>query len=203
MSIDLEKTFVTADDHWGHKNIIHLSKRPFSDINEMNEALIQNWNSIVPSDGTVYHLGDMFYKMPLDKAYSILERLNGQIHLIEGNHDQVTVQLRHPKIQFLGGLHMIWIGKTKLVMCHYAMRVWQSSHKGSWHIYGHSHGGLPENGTLSFDVGVDCWDYTPISLSTVVNKMVRIEQNAKKHGRSAYAIHHEKPKFVPLPDEAE
>jgi calcineurin-like phosphoesterase family protein len=51
-----------------------------------------------------------------------------------------------------------------IVMCHYAMRVWNRSHRGAWMLYGHSHGSLPDDpGALSIDVGVDCHDYTPIS----------------------------------------
>lgn len=57
-----------------------------------------------------------------------------------------------------------------IVLCHYAMRTWDRSHYNSWHLYGHSHGELPSIG-MSMDVGVDVWDYKPISLPQVAEKM--------------------------------
>ena len=63
-------------------------------------------------------------------------------------------------------------GKRKIVLLHYAMRVWNRSHHGSWHLYGHSHGSLPDDpNSLSFDVGVDCWGYAPISYQEVKSVM--------------------------------
>ena len=58
------------------------------------------------------------------------------------------------------------------MLSHYAHRVWEGSHKSTWMLYGHSHGSLPEiESSLSFDVGVDCWNYFPISFEQVLEKM--------------------------------
>lgn len=56
----------------------------------------------------------------------------------------------------------------RIILCHYAFRVWNSSHHGSWHLYGHSHGSLPDDlGALSWDVGSDNNNFTPISFEQV------------------------------------
>ena len=65
-------------------------------------------------------------------------------------------------------------GKRLIVLSHYAMRVWNSSHHGSWHLYGHTHGELEDlPNSLSFDVGVDCHDFYPISYDEVKTIMSR------------------------------
>ena len=81
-----EKTFFTSDTHFGHANIIRLCNRPFKDVEEMNEKLIENWNKVVPEDGTVFHLGDFAFGGSA-LWNSVIPRLNGQIYLIIGNHE--------------------------------------------------------------------------------------------------------------------
>jgi calcineurin-like phosphoesterase family protein len=55
---DTIKTFVIADTHFGHENIIKYESRPFKNTEEMNQALIKNWNSVVGEKDIVYFLGD-------------------------------------------------------------------------------------------------------------------------------------------------
>ena len=171
----------TADTHFGHTNVIQYCKRPFLSVTDMDEALVENWNRAVNADDTVYHLGD-FTLAGKNAASVYFQRLNGKICVVPGGHDnkwlgkdEYFTKSGHPVI-ILPPLYTL---KTSLpevehpqliVLCHYAMRVWDRSHYGSWHLYGHSHGNLPpvEN---SLDVGVDCWDYRPISLTTVYHKI--------------------------------
>lgn len=80
-----------SDTHFHHKNVIRYSSRPFSSVEEMNEALINNWNKVVNPGDTVYHLGD-FALCSLTQLEKILARLNGEIHIITGNHDKVILQ---------------------------------------------------------------------------------------------------------------
>ena len=58
-NIDKDKIFFTSDTHFFHNNIIKYTNRPFKNVNEMNEELIKRWNSVVPKDGIVFHLGDV------------------------------------------------------------------------------------------------------------------------------------------------
>ncbi|KZR57888.1 metallophosphoesterase [Pseudobacillus badius] len=82
----MPKTFVTADTHFNHSNIIVYENRPFADKDEMNETLIRLWNETVAPEDTVYHLGDVIFggNKVLE---SILPRLNGYKILRKGNHD--------------------------------------------------------------------------------------------------------------------
>jgi len=157
--------FFTSDLHFGHKNVIKYSNRPFSSVEEMNEELIRRFNSKVKNGDIVYDLGDFAFKNP--KKY--LERLNGNIIRIKGSHDSDMKEprmlvIRPPELLDEFGNH------RSITLCHYAMRTWETSHYGSFHLFGHSHGTLPPYG-LSFDVGVDCWNYYPLSLEEVIKKM--------------------------------
>lgn len=79
--------WVTADHHFGHRNILAYDSRPFHNVSEMDEVLISRWNQVVKTDDTVWHLGD-FALASFDYARSVLGRLHGRKHLILGNHDR-------------------------------------------------------------------------------------------------------------------
>jgi len=81
------KTFFLSDTHFGHKNIIRYEHRPFASLEQMDEYLIQRWNSVVSSDDVVIHGGD-FALCKKDIATSICHRLNGYKILVHGNHDR-------------------------------------------------------------------------------------------------------------------
>jgi len=89
-----QNIFFTADHHFGHANIIKFSERPFESLEHMNEELIKRWNEKIGKDDTVYHLGDFSLGKP-DFTKEILDRLNGNIHLIKGNHEGAA--LTYPK----------------------------------------------------------------------------------------------------------
>jgi calcineurin-like phosphoesterase family protein len=162
----------TADTHFGHGNIIKHCNRPYADAGEMDEALIRNWNRVVAAGQTVFHLGDFSFKTSDRRVTSIIERLNGHIVLIRGNHDHEQV-LKH-----FGEVHdlaEVLVPGHRIVLCHYAMRVWPRSHRDSWHLYGHSHGRLaPVIDSMALDVGVDAWDYTPVRFDQIAREMQRL-----------------------------
>ena len=83
------KKYIISDTHFNHKNIIDYCNRPFKDIDEMNNTIIDNWNKSVKKDDIVYHLGDFFLGSKFDLK-DIVDRLNGTIYLIRGNHDRLT-----------------------------------------------------------------------------------------------------------------
>lgn len=141
--------FFTSDLHFGHTNIIKYCDRPFADVHEMNKAMTERWNEVVRPQDTIYVLGDFAMKNDSEKYFN---KLNGDKILIRGNHDgKKTLSLKWSSIH---DLLDIKIENQHIVLCHYAMRVWNKSHNGSWMLYGHSHNKLPgiEN---SMDVGVD------------------------------------------------
>ena len=85
------KTYIISDTHFNHNNIIKYCNRPFKDINEMNKVIINNWNTVVDKNDIVYHLGDFFLGSKFDLK-DIVSKLNGNIYLIRGNHDRLTVK---------------------------------------------------------------------------------------------------------------
>lgn len=80
--------FFISDTHHAHTNILRYCDRPFANVDEMNQALIDNWNRVVCSSGTVYHIGDFAFGK-LDYVKEVRAQLNGTIHLILGNHDRL------------------------------------------------------------------------------------------------------------------
>jgi calcineurin-like phosphoesterase family protein len=153
----------TSDHHFGHARIIELGRRPFSSVDEMDEEMIRRWNAVVAPDDLVYHLGDFAFA----GHTPYLDRLKGTKHLILGNHDhsnQIGKAEGWSAVDSL--LHVILPDGTPLVLCHYALRVWNRSHHGAIHLYGHSHGNLPGD-SQSCDVGVDCWAFAPVSIDQI------------------------------------
>ena len=150
----------------------------------MNEALIERHNSVVTNKDIVYFIGDFAFTSNEDDIVNIIQRLNGEKHFIAGNHDKTMFKERIMK-QFnsftKAPYKEIYVqdsdargGKQSITLCHYAMRVWNKSHHGAFHLYGHSHGSLPDDpNSRSFDVGVDCWDFTPISYEQVKKVMAK------------------------------
>ena len=165
----------TADEHYGHQNILKFCKRPFADIIEIREKLIARHNERVAKGDLTHHAGDMFWRtLSVDEAIDILSRLNGQHILVYGNHDELVEGNERLRSKFVKVVERMYLNKTefapKIVIDHYAGRVWRNSHHGSIQLYGHSHAALPEADTLSWDIGVDGHDYYPWSELEIVEK---------------------------------
>lgn len=158
--------YFTADPHFGHQNIIKYCNRPWKYWDEMDEALIENFNSVVTDKDVVYLLGDIAFHKPVQ---DYMGRLRGkEHHLIMGNHDKMVhcMNMFHSISQVkalnIKGIPNIWLS-------HYAHRTWPASHYGSIHLFGHSHGMLHiEPGAKCIDVGVDAWNYKPVSLDEII-----------------------------------
>jgi calcineurin-like phosphoesterase family protein len=171
-----EGTFFTSDTHWYHKNIIKYSNRPYANVEEMNEALVTNWNNRVKKTDVIFHLGDFGFAH-VTQLQAVAQRLNGHKFLILGNHDHAKDFYN----VFSGVDHYLEIkvndpdarqGIQAIVLFHYSMRVWNKSHYGAWQLYGHSHGTLFDDPQLlSMDVGVDPCGYVPINYNEVKAKM--------------------------------
>lgn len=188
------KIFFTADPHFLHANksdsgIIDYSNRPFTNIEDMNDEIIRNWNDVVPSDGTVYLLGDVALGHPTE-AKEILNRLNGKIYLIKGNHEKTVLKNKELRDRF-ESIHdylelkvpdseaMYTATKSDhavqlIVLFHYPIQSWKNLKFASWHLHGHCHGKLPTpDHMLRLDVGVDnpfC-DYFPVSYEKIKEHM--------------------------------
>lgn len=171
--------FFTSDTHFNHANIAgpkcstwSSGYRNFDSVQEMNETLIKNWNDKVKKDDVVYHLGDVGFATA-ELLRPILLRLNGHKYLCIGNHEKAALGNRDQFLQ-ITDVRFAKVGNQLIWLSHYAHRVWDRSHHGVWHLYGHSHGSLPDDpNSMSFDVGVDCHNYSPLSFDEVAAIMTK------------------------------
>ena len=179
-----------GDPHFLHANVIKHCDRPFGDVEQMNEALISNWNASIDDKDDVIILGDLFYRGPRTRMHDILSELNGAKRLIVGNHDYKWMHSQFEK--YFEGVHQQLITEVydfednkyvPIYLSHYSHRVWPKKHYGCWHLFGHSHGGLDDypHG-LSFDVGVDSWNYKPVHYPTIKQRMHEIQDNINEAG---------------------
>lgn len=181
----MKKIWFSSDWHLSHHGVIKYDNRPFKDIYEMDETIIENYNNLVGDKDDFYFLGDFsFADQKTTDQY--LSRLKGNLFFIKGNHDHTkgTVKLYQKHGVYLGELNKITINKQDVILCHYAMKVWNRSHHGSFHLYGHSHHSLPDDpNSLSFDVGCNGWDYKPLEFEQVQGIMSKKEWKPIDHHR--------------------
>lgn len=150
--------FFTADLHFGHEGILSYTDRPWGTTEEMDEALIEQWNGTVTPQDRVFVLGDFSFRKgePTDK---ILSRLKGQKFLIQGNHDHSNVLAATTRWAWVRARHTHRIDGQAIVLDHFPMLSWLGQSHGYYHLHGHSHGSLrlPESlaSARIFDVGID------------------------------------------------
>lgn len=165
--------FFGSDFHFYHLNIIKLAGRPFDSVEEMNEALISGWNSVVRPNDTIYCLGDFAFRAPdKESVTAIFNRLNGKKHLIFGNHEHDAMHLPWDTAQQY--LELKDNGE-RIVLFHYPIQDWNGKWHGSIHLHGHIHS-TPIDSKYELipnrlDVGVDNIGVVPISLEEVVERL--------------------------------
>jgi len=190
--------YITADPHYGHKNIIRpdYCNRPWDTIQEHDDGLIQNWNARVTNRDTVFLVGDFSWRRTTE-TLEILERLNGNIALIRGNHDKTLAKRARDRFSWVKDYYKFNIKSyipeedQSIILFHYGMRVWDGSHRGAWHLYGHSHGSLPPHG-LSFDIGVDNNNYEPLSYWAIKAKMKLVQEKHEEEGKDYMKLDYHK-----------
>ena len=150
--------YFTADTHFGHKRTLELSRRPFNNTFLSDSAIIHRWTSVVRPTDTVYHLGDF-------GDVEVAPLLTGNVKFLPGNYDDETI------VEALQG-HFEVISPNTLFK--YNTNVLQLVHEpdeaipmGHFILFGHIHKlqMVKRNG---LNVGVDCHNFTPISLETVL-----------------------------------
>lgn len=139
----IPRTWFLSDLHFSHKSILRYSKRTrggCKTVEEMNEWLIDKWNSTISEGDTVYFLGDFSFGNIREIRDEILPRLNGNIIFIRGNHDRnKTVNMLRNQGYEVHDLLTIKIGEQQIVLCHYPMEEWMNKKHGAWHLHGHIH----------------------------------------------------------------
>jgi len=174
----MSTTWFSADFHLGHQNIIRYCGRPFQTTGEMDAVILDRLNSSVKQNDVLYFLGD-FCLGSADRVRHYRDRIRCRnIHVIEGNHDRVARRLTGVFLSW-EKLAEIHVGQQRIVLCHYAMRVWHHRGRGVWHLYGHSHGKLPDDpASLSMDVGVDTHNFYPWQIGEIESIMTRKQATA-------------------------
>lgn len=180
--------FYTSDEHYNHKNIILYAGRKYKDVEEMNQALIDNHNSIVSANDTTYHLGD--FSMSATVVKDILSQLNGTHILIPGNHDKC-----HPchkkfnkiKSEYIGygfkdviveqTIDIKGLGLVKFNHLPYIDPGWDDVRYSQFKpkptgekylFHGHVHNSWQTKGNM-INLGVDVWDYKPVELEYLID----------------------------------
>ena len=155
------KTWITSDLHFGHTNILRFcptTRGRFHNVDNMNSVMIREWNQSVQAGDTVYILGDVAFTNA-SAAAAILNSLNGDKILVQGNHDSKlikNVEFRNCFKEIHDYLRLVYKKQYLIIMFHFPIYEWDQMHRGSIHFHGHLHGnpnGMP--GTRALDVGFD------------------------------------------------
>lgn len=163
--------YFTSDLHLGHTSVLGFQNRPFENIDDMNRALIHNFNSVVKPSDTLYILGDISHRIPESKANELIKRFKGRKILIKGNHDG-----DYDPSLFEGIYDYLELNyeHMKYVLMHYPLMEWnRSRYNSSIHLHGHIHSDGKyneenrETGILRYDVGVDSNNYYPVSIDYI------------------------------------
>ncbi len=173
--------FFTSDTHFYHANIIKFCNRPYANVEEMNEALIKNWNERVKPGDRVWHTGDfMFWKGKeverTARLRELVDRLNGEIVLVTGNHDDWMSTFTKTDC-FYAHKERVWefndrFGEYAPTLSHFPHLTWNKSHYGTFNLHGHCHGNLPfDPAVRRMDIGVDCNEYKPFAWEEIVAKL--------------------------------
>lgn len=176
-NLTAEHTYFTSDTHFNHGEIISFCKRPFADVEEMNETLITNWNRVIGKRDVVFHLGDFSFGGAAEWK-NVLDRLNGKIFLILGNHDMkhLSKEFNYRFVEVVMQKY-IKIHKQAIYLNHYPFLCYGGAYKNVWQLFGHVH--TSENNTgwdagrlsmlfpLQYDVGVDNNNFAPVSFEQV------------------------------------
>ncbi len=177
----MSNIFFTSDQHYYHKNILKFQPHtrgvateiaqvnqmedddPAKDrimtdlVQEMNEKLIKNHNSVVGSNDTVYYIGDFSFG-GAKETREIIRRLNGNKIMILGNHDKV-IESNQDIQKMFSSVHSEYTlkidKKTSVFMHHFPFHIWNKAHHGMFHLHGHCHGGIPQEDMRRLDIGVD------------------------------------------------
>lgn len=175
--------FFCSDLHFNHENIIKYASRPFINKEEMNEALIKNWNSVVNQEDIVFCLGDFMFGN-INRFWEFRLRLNGKIYLVYGNHDYKLLQdiaNIEEAFEMVVSQMQIVVDGQKIYLNHFPLLTFDGIYKDkpTWQLFGHVHSNkehpkaspdLPRLSYLlpcQYDVGVDNNHYTPVSFAQV------------------------------------
>lgn len=167
----MRNVWIISDTHFDHANILNFKNfdgdyvRPeFSDVDEMNESLIENWNRVVGIYDKVYHLGDIAMGK-WENCENILKRLNGKKRLVLGNHDVYSmVNLS----RYFDKIMTSWRPTREVIFSHHPLFVGKDDPKIRLNVHGHVHRTRSELSPVHYNVSVEMTNYTPINIDTIL-----------------------------------
>lgn len=167
--------YYIADLHFGHRNIIPYCNRPFSSVEEMDEALIQNWNSVINNHDDVWVLGDISLGLRKEEIQKRISRLKGIKNLVKGNHDYYSGAF-YREIGFHSVSKYPIIRNGFMVLSHEPLQMITGPY---FNIYGHVHDDknykdFTEN---SFCVSAERINYTPISEKEIIERVKTLDNH--------------------------
>ena len=165
---DKTMIYFTSDLHFYHKNIIKYnpSFRDFKDTDEMNEKLIELWNSVVTPEDTVYNLGDLSMAANTKKVIEVAKRLNGKHFLILGNHDYPIKSEKEKLMEMIKDdgnklfedirdYKFLTFPGVQIALSHYPMAGWEGQQHGAVMLHGHLHDYITNVKGKILNVGFD------------------------------------------------
>lgn len=178
----MAQIFFTSDTHFFHKQSFLYAPRGFTNEIDMNTAIVERWNSVVSPADTVYHLGDVVMN---NYDISILNKLNGNIFFIRGNHDTEnkiadieSTDTPSARRIVLGTSEMLRYNRLHILLSHYPTLTANYDEKHfNQHVFnfhGHTHQQtnwlFPDNPFI-YHVGMDSHDCYPIALETIIDEI--------------------------------
>lgn len=173
----MSNIWLTSDTHFNHDKDFIWKARGFTNIHEMNEAIIENWNKVVKSDDIVYHLGDVML-MDNNSGLSLIRHLNGKIYIAVGNHDTDKRVCLYPSCYNVYDVEMgyrIFSNKKTLILTHYPTITANGEDTRTLNLFGHTHQTTnffkDKDGTerkYMYHVGMDSHNCTPINLEDIL-----------------------------------
>ena len=166
--------YFTADWHEGHENIIKYCKRPFKNFTHMGRVLLKNYNEVVTDDDTVYFIGDLTLRTSVYKnaIEQLVSKMNGQKHLILGNHDRLK-PFDYVELGFITVHTALELPEYNMVLVHDPAT--SAIDRSKVFICGHVHD-LFKTQKNVINVGVDVWDFKPVSIETLLRYVEGVEE---------------------------
>ena len=174
--LTVSKIFFTSDTHFNHDREFVYSPRGFKTIQEMNGTLVKNWNETVGDDDDIYVLGDFFLGTDFNYIQEVLNKLNGRIHLVTGNHDTPSKIIEYTSwnnIVEIADALRIRYKKREFFLCHYPVltaSLEQDPDKAVINLFGHTHSKdkFYEDRPYMYNVAVDANDNKPVEIEEIL-----------------------------------
>lgn len=175
----MSNIWLTSDTHFNHNKDFIYKERGFNSVEEMNQKIVENWNTLIQDDDIVYHLGDVYMGADHDAAINIISSLKGRKFLAYGNHDSDVKIQKMKENNIFEDIQMgyrIKKGKKHYILTHYPTIVENGDNTFAVSVHGHTHATEPftkdsfgKEILTRVHIGLDTWDLKPVKLEDVLN----------------------------------